>query len=147
MTSYAYIYSVVDIIQPTKNSQNVTFDESTNSVQLMCSLNIDIPSSVTVTWLHNNNITMTTSPNEITQTGNTTTLVIGNPQPSDAGVYQCVFNDTVDHWTLRRNIILQDLCKYDQEFIASMLTLDMMNFNLEFYHSAWADQRKNRTIW
>ena len=78
----------------------------------MCSLNIDIPSSVTVTWLHNDSIVMTTSTNEITKIGNTTTLVIENPQPSDAGVYQCVFNDTIDQWALRRNIILQMLCKY-----------------------------------
>ena len=71
----------------------------------MCSLNIDIPSSVTVIWLHSDNIVMTTFPNEITQIGNTTTLVIENPQPSDTGVYQCVFNDTVDQWTLRGILI------------------------------------------
>ena len=91
----------------------VTFSESTDSVQLMCSLNIDIPSSVTVTWLHNGSIAMTTSPNEVSTAGNTTTLVIGNPQPSDAGVYQCVFNYTVDQWTLRRNIFLEELCKHN----------------------------------
>ena len=136
MTSYVYMYSVVDIIQPTKNSHIVTFDESTSSVQLMCSLNIDIPSSVTVIWLHNNNTVMTTSSNNIMKTGNTTTLTIENPQSSNAGVYQCVFNDTVNQWTLRRNIILQELCEYDQEFIASMLTLDMTSFNLKItkYH-------------
>ena len=72
----------------------------------MCSLNIGIPSSVTVRWLHNDNIVMTTSSNKKTQTGNTTTLTIENPQSSDAGVYQCVFNDTVDQWILSRNITL-----------------------------------------
>ena len=66
----------------------VTFDESTDSVQLMCSLNIDIPSSVTVTWTHNSNIVIT---NGVSIAGNTTTLVIENPQPSYAGVYQCAF--------------------------------------------------------
>ena len=111
-----YIYPVVDIIQPTKNSHNVTFNGSTSFVQLMCSLNIDIPSSLTVIWLHHDNIVMTTSPNKITQTGNTTILVIGNPQPSDAGVYQCLFNDTVDQWTLRRNIFLQMLRKIHNNF-------------------------------
>ena len=59
---------------------------------------------MTVTWLHNGTIVMTTPPNEVTQTDNTTTLLIGNPQPSDAGVYQCVFNDSVNGWMLRRNI-------------------------------------------
>ena len=57
----------------------------------MCSLNIDIPSSVTVTWLHYSFLAMTTPPNGVSTAGNSTTLVIGNPQPSDAGVYQCIF--------------------------------------------------------
>ena len=111
MTIVTCIYSVVDIIQPTKNSHNVTFDESTSSVQLTCSMNIDIPSSVMVTWMYNDNLVMTTPPNGVITAGNTTTLVIGNPQPSDAGVYQCVFNDTVNQWTQRRNIFLQMLGK------------------------------------
>ena len=59
----------------------------------MCSLNIDIPSSVTVIWLHNSNLIMTTSPNEVVTAGNTTTLVIGDPQPSDAGAYLCTFRE------------------------------------------------------
>ena len=69
------------------------FNESTDSVQLMCSLNIDIPSSVTVMWTHNSNFAMTTPPNGVLTTGNTTTLVIVNPQPSDAGLYQCTFRE------------------------------------------------------
>ena len=52
-----------------------------------------------VTWLHNDNIT---SPDEGLTAGNTTTLIIRNPQPSDAGVYQCVFN--YRGWMLRRII-------------------------------------------
>ena len=67
----------------------------------MCSLNVTIPSSMTVTWSHNGTIT---PPNEVLTTGNTTTLVIKNPQPSDAGIYQCVFNDSVNGWMPRRNI-------------------------------------------
>ena len=71
----------------------------------MCSLNIDIPSSVMVTWLHNGS-DVTTTPNKIIIDGNTSTtaLTITNPQPSDAGVYHCVFNDTVGMWTLKRNL-------------------------------------------
>jgi len=60
-----------------------------------------------VTWLHNRAIMK--SPDDVTQTGNTTTLIIRNPQPSDAGIYQCVFNDSVNGWILKRNI---GLCKY-----------------------------------
>ena len=69
---------------------------------LTCSLNITIPSTVTVTWLHNGSVAMTTPPNEVTQTGSTTTLVIRDPESSDAGVYQCVFNDTAGY-VLRRS--------------------------------------------
>ena len=72
---------------------------------LTCSLNITIPSTVIVSWSHNGSVVMTTPPNEVTQTGSTTTLVIRNPQPSDAGVYQCVFNDTAGY-VLRRSTTL-----------------------------------------
>ena len=64
---------------------------------LTCSLNVTIPSTVMVTWLHNGSIVMTTSPN-----GNTATLQIENLQQSDAGVYQCVFDDTAGY-VLRRS--------------------------------------------
>ena len=57
---------------------------------------------MTVTWSHNGNDVMT-PPNEVSATGNTTTLVIKNSQSSDAGVYQCVFNDSVYGWMLSRN--------------------------------------------
>ena len=56
---------------------------------------------MTVTWSHNGT---DISPNEVSTTGNATTLVIRNLQPSDASVYQCVFNDSVNGWVMRRNI-------------------------------------------
>ena len=92
----------------------VTFDESTSCVQLMCSLNINISSNVIVTWLHNERDAMATSHNKVITAGSTTTLLIGNPQPSDAGDYQCVFNDTVNGWTLSRNHVLHESCKSNQ---------------------------------
>ena len=78
----------------------------------MCSLNINISSNVIVTWLHDS-VVMTTASNEVTQTGSTTTLVIRNLQSSDNGDYQCMFTDTVNGWTLNRNIVLQESCKYN----------------------------------
>ena len=84
----------VQIVSPTATMAN-----------LICSLNVTIPSSVVVIWIHNSIII----PSGLTQTGNTTTLLIENLQPSDAGVYQCVFDDgDVDGsgWILRRNIRL-----------------------------------------
>ena len=101
------VFLVVGIVQPSTNSHTITFDQSTSHVQLMCSLNIDISSNVTVTWLHNGSVVMAT----FTQTGNTTTLQIENPQPSDAGVYQCVFNNTYYQWIGDSSVILE-LCKY-----------------------------------
>ena len=57
---------------------------------------------MTVTWSHNGTDIMT-PPNEVVTAGNTTTLVITNLQPSDAGVYQCVFTHSINGWMLRRN--------------------------------------------
>ena len=71
----------------------MTFDELAGSVQLICSLNIDIPPGVSVIWTHNGNLAMTTPPNGVLTAGNTITLVIGDPQPSDAGYYRCTFRE------------------------------------------------------
>ena len=86
------------------DAHTIAINESTSPIQLMCSLNIDIPSSVTVIWSHNGSDVVTKPPNRIITAGNTTTLLIANPQPSDAGVYRCVFNDTIGMWTLKRNL-------------------------------------------
>ena len=96
-----FFITAPNIIYPPNDSQVVMFNNSSSSVQLMCSLNVTIPSSMIVTWSHNGT---TTPPNEVLTAGSTTTLVIRNPQPSDAGIYQCVFNDSVNGWMLRRNI-------------------------------------------
>ena len=72
---------------------------------LTCSLNVTIPSSAIVSWTYNN--TNPKATNQVSTTGRTTTLTIENLQSSDAGVYQCTFNDTDGSgWTLRRNIML-----------------------------------------
>ena len=81
----------LEIIQPRVETK--TFDESASSVQLMCTLNTDIPPNVTVVWTHNNILAMTTPPNEVITAGNTTILIIGNPQPSDDGLYRCSFQE------------------------------------------------------
>ena len=91
---YGFTGVEVQIVSPTAKMADFT-----------CSLNVTIPSTVTVTWLHNGSVVMTAPSNEVTQTGSTTTLVIRNPQPSDAGVYQCVFNDTAGY-VLRRSTTL-----------------------------------------
>ena len=101
-----FVIILTEIMKPSSDNSNITIDESTSPVQLMCTLNVDIPSSVEVTWLYNGSTIVTTPYNEVTQTGNTATLQIGDLQLSDAGVYQCVFNDSINEWILRRNISL-----------------------------------------
>jgi len=54
----------------------------------------------------NGRFVSTISPNNATQTGKTITLLIGNLQPSGAGVYQCRFIDRINGWVLIRNIRL-----------------------------------------
>ena len=74
---------------------------------LTCSLNITIPFGMFITWDHNGSIATTASNKNAIQTSHSTTLVIRNPQSSDAGLYQCTFNNAVnDRWVLRRNIRL-----------------------------------------
>ena len=60
---------------------------------------------MTVTWSHNSNDIMT-PPNEVSTTNTNATLVIKNNQSSVAGVYQCVFKDSVYGWIVRRSIKL-----------------------------------------
>ena len=76
---------------------------------LTCSLNVTIPSSVTVSWVHNSTVTI--SSREVTQDDRTTTLQIDSPESSDAGVYQCVFSDTAGY-VLRRSTTLLILSKF-----------------------------------
>ena len=74
---------------------------------LTCSLNITIPFDMFITWDHNGGIATTASNKNAMQTSHSTTLVIRNPQSSDAGLCQCTFNNAVnDGWVLRRNIRL-----------------------------------------
>ena len=72
---------------------------------LTCSLNVTIPSDAVVFWRHNNTNLIPAS--QVSTTGSTTTITIEDLQSSDAGVYQCTFNDTVGSgWVLRSNIML-----------------------------------------
>ena len=70
------------ITQPSTDNDVQIVSPTATMATLTCSLNINIPSSVTVVWIHNNTIALSPS----SASGNTTTLVIQYPQPSDAGV-------------------------------------------------------------
>ena len=90
------------ITQPSTDNDVRIVSPNATMASVTCSLNITIASTMIVTWSHNNtNI----EASQITQTGNTTTLLIRNPQSSHAGVYQCVFNDIIGSgWILQRNV-------------------------------------------
>ena len=71
---------------------------------LTCSLNVTIPSDMIIIWSHNGSVVRTDG---VSRAGKSTTLVIENFEPSDAGHYECVFNNAINNgWTLRRNIRL-----------------------------------------
>ena len=112
------------ITQPSIDNDVQIVSPTATMATLTCSLNVTIPSSVMITWTHNNTIIPI---NQTATTGNTTTLTIENPQSSDDGVYQCVFNDTAGY-TLRRQIVFltsgksfsytsQLLCGYTKEYL------------------------------
>ena len=60
-----------------------------------------------IIWDHNGGIATAASNRNAVETSHGTTLQIQNPQSSDAGIYQCTFNNALnDGWVLRRNIRL-----------------------------------------
>ena len=94
-----------NITQPSTDNYEQRVSPTATMATLTCSLNVTIPSDAVVTWTHNNTINVPLS--QVLTAGSNTTLTIKNPQSSDDGVYQCVFNDSAGSgWTLRRNIIL-----------------------------------------
>ena len=92
------------ITQPPTDNYVQMVSSTATMIKLMCSLNINIPDSMHIGWRYNKDSRKLDS----RETGNTTTLVIENPQPSDSGVYQCAFHDVGfggSGWILRRNIV------------------------------------------
>jgi len=102
-------YSVPDsyhIIYPPTDKSVIELNENSSTAYVRCSLNDNIQSTVTVTWLHNGRLARTIPPNEVIQSGDTTTLVIRNLKSSDVGTYQCVFIDNTNGWVLKRSITI-----------------------------------------
>ena len=93
-----------NITQPSTDNDVQIVSPNATMTSITCSLNITIPSTVVVTWSHN--ASLITDLSQITITGSTTTLLIGDLQSSDAGIYQCVFNDTAGYVLRRRTTLL-----------------------------------------
>ena len=105
------------ITQPSTDNDVQIVSLTATMATLTCSLNVTIPSTAIVNWVHNNTITVPDS--QVSTAGSTTTLTIENLQSSDAGVYDCVFNDIFgSEWLLRRNIMLlikgSYVCSYNR---------------------------------
>ena len=95
------------ITQPSTDNDVQIISPTATMATLTCSLNITIPFNMFITWDHNGSIATTASNKNATQTSHSTALLIENPQSSDAGLYQCSFNNAVnDGWILRRHIRL-----------------------------------------
>ena len=95
------------ITQPSTDNDVQIVSPTATMATLTCSLNITIPSGMFIYWDHNGRIATIASNKNAIQTSHGTTLLIENHNSSDAGVYQCLFNNAVnDGWTLRRNIRL-----------------------------------------
>ena len=93
------------IIQPSTENHVQAVTSTRSQVNVTCSVNANI-SEMVIVWFYNSSAIQINRVSHI-QSGNTTTLLISNFQPSDAGVYQCVFSDQASSgWTIRRNIIL-----------------------------------------
>ena len=91
------------ITQPSTDNDVQIVSPTATMATLTCSLNVTIPSGMIILWNHNRSYVRTVD----VRTNNSTTLVIENPEPSNAGDYQCVFSNVVNNgWTLRRNIRL-----------------------------------------
>ena len=83
----------------------VQFFPPNATFSVTCTLNITMLPGMRVQWTHNRNIFSSPTAN-ITTAGKATTLVIENFQPSDVGVYRCLFIDSSSGWTQTRNIRL-----------------------------------------
>ena len=127
------------ITQPTTDNDVQIVSPTATMANLTCSLNVNIPTSMIIIWNRNGSFVATTTITDDNGVGSgtstayshvadkTTKLVIDNLKPSDAGDYQCVFNDsTGSGWVLTRNIRL---------FITSMFLWHKIIFVCNFSSS------------
>ena len=94
------------IIQPPADDYIQIFSPDANDrtvFTLSCSLNITIPTGMTVTWLRNDNQLFTQT--QFNQPTNTAMLSILIRSNYDFDVFQCMFNDTAG-CTVKRSITL-----------------------------------------
>ena len=93
------------ITQPsTDDTVQIVPSTATTNFRLTCTLNVNIPAGMTVTWSHNGDVQ--TIPNTVNANTNTTQQTINRLQ---TGVYQCAFN-YITGYIVRRNITVLGMC-------------------------------------
>ena len=80
------------IIQP---STDDTVHTATTNFQLACTLNVEIPAGMTVTWSHNGTVIWRLT-NPINANSNTVYVYTTITERSEAGVYQCALTILLD---------------------------------------------------
>jgi len=100
-----FYFTDVQIAEPM--SEVITFNASTDSVQLVCSLDPFIPSTTTISWFNGGNSFVPSPPNRTLDTNDTSTVItITDPQSSDDGTYLCLFTDSSNGGSFTRTITL-----------------------------------------
>ena len=92
------------IIQPSSDDTVQIFPPNTTNFPVICALNVEIPIGMTITWLHNGNVTSTVTNRVDANTNTVQQTAIYQP-----GVYQCAFNYTTGY-IVRRNITVLGMC-------------------------------------
>ena len=87
------------ITQPPTDYYEQIISPTATMASITCALNITIPSDFIILWDHNGTSTIGTT------RGKATTYMITDLQPSDVGVYECIFIDD-NRWRLSRTITL-----------------------------------------
>jgi len=85
--------------QPSIDGYMQAVSPTATIVMVTCSLNVTIPDNMIILWRHNNSLMPTVD-------GESLTIELINFGPSDVGVYQCIFNNYVNGWVLKRSITL-----------------------------------------
>ena len=101
------------ITQPSTDNDVQIVSPTATMTSITCSLNITIPSTVIVSWFHNGSNGVPGKDED--KSNNTVTLPIRNFQSSNIGVYQCVFTELNEGWTLRRNILVKGKLIYTKQ--------------------------------
>ena len=113
------------ITQPSTDYDVQIVSPTATMVNLTCSLNVTIPVYVQILWIHivhNNKHEIMSKRKQQLKDDKTATLLVKNLQPSDAGIYQCVFNDQAGSgWTLRRNIQVCIIGKFVYEAVTILM--------------------------